>query len=125
MHGKKFAATLQDADGGENPILIRIERKAGHGHGKPVRKVIESTSYIFVILFQVSWPCTGSIFRRWDFRKGMTEIIIGFIVSIVLCRVSFKPEGGRFPFYLKKDALVTIPREGFSNSPRGTVSLHR
>ncbi|MCL2285604.1 MAG: prolyl oligopeptidase family serine peptidase [Firmicutes bacterium] len=37
---RKFAATLQAADGGENPILIRIESSAGHGAGKPVGKVI-------------------------------------------------------------------------------------
>jgi len=38
---RKFAATLQAADGGENPILIRIEKSAGHGQGKPISKVID------------------------------------------------------------------------------------
>ncbi|MGC1195975.1 MAG: prolyl oligopeptidase family serine peptidase [Geitlerinemataceae cyanobacterium] len=40
-HSFKFAAALQAADGGQNPLLIRIETKAGHGAGKPTAKVIE------------------------------------------------------------------------------------
>jgi prolyl oligopeptidase len=40
-HSFKFAAALQAAHQGENPVLIRIETKAGHGAGKPTAKVIE------------------------------------------------------------------------------------
>jgi prolyl oligopeptidase len=40
-HSFKFAATLQAAQAGLAPILIRIETKAGHGAGKPTAKVIE------------------------------------------------------------------------------------
>jgi prolyl oligopeptidase len=40
-HSFKFAAALQAAQGGDAPILIRIETKAGHGAGKPTAKVIE------------------------------------------------------------------------------------
>jgi len=40
-HSFKFAAALQAAQGGEAPILIRIETKAGHGAGKPTSKIIE------------------------------------------------------------------------------------
>jgi prolyl oligopeptidase len=40
-HSFKFAATLQAAQAGPAPILIRIETKAGHGAGKPTSKVIE------------------------------------------------------------------------------------
>jgi prolyl oligopeptidase len=43
-HSFKFAATLQKAHAGENPVLIRIETKAGHGAGKPTSKVIEEAS---------------------------------------------------------------------------------
>jgi prolyl oligopeptidase len=50
-HAKKFAATLQVANGGNNPILLRIEMKAGHGLGKPTAKVIEERSDILVFLF--------------------------------------------------------------------------
>ena len=40
-HSFKFAAALQAAQGGDAPILIRIETKAGHGAGKPTSKTIE------------------------------------------------------------------------------------
>jgi prolyl oligopeptidase len=41
-HSFKFAATLQAANNGSNPTLIRIDSKAGHGAGKPIGKVIEA-----------------------------------------------------------------------------------
>ncbi|MEZ2239408.1 prolyl oligopeptidase family protein [Microcoleus sp.] len=40
-HSFKFASALQEMHGGEKPVLIRIETKAGHGAGKPTAKVIE------------------------------------------------------------------------------------
>ena len=40
-HSFKFAATLQAAQGCDNPVLIRIETKAGHGAGKPTSKRID------------------------------------------------------------------------------------
>ncbi|MEG3893669.1 prolyl oligopeptidase family serine peptidase [Microcoleus sp. Z1_A1] len=40
-HSFKFASALQETHAGENPVLIRIETKAGHGAGKPTAKVIE------------------------------------------------------------------------------------
>lgn len=40
-HSFKFAATMQAAQAGSNPILIRIETQAGHGAGKPTTKIIE------------------------------------------------------------------------------------
>ncbi|MCA9087523.1 MAG: S9 family peptidase [Planctomycetaceae bacterium] len=40
-HSFKFAAAIQEAQGCDNPILIRIETKAGHGAGKPTSKIIE------------------------------------------------------------------------------------
>lgn len=40
-HSFKFAARLQAAQGCDNPILIRIETRAGHGAGKPTDKIIE------------------------------------------------------------------------------------
>ena len=39
-HSFKFAAALQAAHTGDNPVLIRIETKAGHGAGKPTTKRI-------------------------------------------------------------------------------------
>jgi len=43
-HSFKFAATLQAKQKGNNPVLIRIETKAGHGGGTPVSKIIEQTA---------------------------------------------------------------------------------
>ena len=43
-HSFKFAAALQAAHAGDNPVLIRIETKAGHGPGKPTTKIIEETA---------------------------------------------------------------------------------
>lgn len=43
-HSFKFAARLQAAQGCDNPILIRIETRAGHGAGKPTAKIIEEVA---------------------------------------------------------------------------------
>ncbi|MBY0242910.1 MAG: prolyl oligopeptidase family serine peptidase [Burkholderiaceae bacterium] len=43
-HSFKFAAAAQAAQGGANPILIRIDTKAGHGAGKPTSKQIEEVT---------------------------------------------------------------------------------
>jgi len=49
-HSFKFAAALQAAQGGDAPILIRIETKAGHGAGKPTSKRIEEVADQFAFL---------------------------------------------------------------------------
>jgi prolyl oligopeptidase len=46
-HSFKFAANLQTKQAGHNPVLIRIETKAGHGAGTPVSKTIEQYTDIF------------------------------------------------------------------------------
>ncbi|MCA9898822.1 MAG: S9 family peptidase [Ardenticatenaceae bacterium] len=51
MHSKKFAATLQAADNGRNPLLIRIETRAGHGLGKPTAKLIEEATDVYSFLW--------------------------------------------------------------------------
>ncbi|MEM7279431.1 MAG: prolyl oligopeptidase family serine peptidase, partial [Pseudomonadota bacterium] len=40
-HSYKFAAELQHAQGCENPALLRVETRAGHGAGKPKWMIIE------------------------------------------------------------------------------------
>jgi len=40
-HSFKFAATLQKNNRGKNPAMIRIDKQAGHGSGKPTSKVID------------------------------------------------------------------------------------
>jgi prolyl oligopeptidase len=52
-HSFKFAAALQAAHAGTNPVLIRIETKAGHGAGKPTAKIIEETSDKWAFLTKV------------------------------------------------------------------------
>ncbi|WP_316828393.1 prolyl oligopeptidase family serine peptidase [Pedobacter miscanthi] len=51
-HSFKFAATLQEKYKGENPVLIRIETKAGHGAGKPTTKLIEEAADVWSFVFQ-------------------------------------------------------------------------
>jgi prolyl oligopeptidase len=46
-HSFKFASQLQSKKAGNNPVLIRIETKAGHGSGTPVSKSIELWTDIF------------------------------------------------------------------------------
>ena len=43
-HSFKFAAALQAAQACPNPVLIRIETRAGHGAGKPTAKIIEEAA---------------------------------------------------------------------------------
>jgi prolyl oligopeptidase len=42
-HSFKYTAALQAAQTGTNPILIRIETRAGHGGGMPLSKRLEAT----------------------------------------------------------------------------------
>lgn len=40
-HSFKYAAKLQASHNGDNPVLIRVEKDAGHGAGKPISKIID------------------------------------------------------------------------------------
>ncbi len=51
-HSFKYVAALQAAQGGDAPILIRIETKAGHGAGKPTTKAIEEAADIQAFLWR-------------------------------------------------------------------------
>ncbi len=50
-HSFKFAAAMQAAQAGPNPVLIRIETRAGHGGGMPLSKRVELAvdQYTFLI----------------------------------------------------------------------------
>ncbi|HSG79262.1 MAG TPA: prolyl oligopeptidase family serine peptidase [Acidimicrobiia bacterium] len=52
MHAHKFAAELQQAAGGssEQPLLERVDTRAGHGLGKPTSKVIEEEADVYGFL---------------------------------------------------------------------------
>ena len=43
-HSFKFIAALQANHKGDSPVLIRIEKSAGHGAGKPTSKIIEEAA---------------------------------------------------------------------------------
>ncbi len=49
-HTFKFVATMQAAQSCANPILVRIETKAGHGAGKPTSKQIDEAADRFAFL---------------------------------------------------------------------------
>lgn len=51
MHSKKFAAALQAAQGGDNPVYLHVESKAGHGAGKPTGKVIDEAADMYAFLW--------------------------------------------------------------------------
>lgn len=65
MHSFKFAAALQHAQTttpaftdpvGNNPLLIRIESKAGHGAGTPTTKTIEKYADLWAFLWEHVGP---------------------------------------------------------------------
>ncbi|NLF44308.1 MAG: S9 family peptidase, partial [Bacteroidales bacterium] len=50
-HSFKFAAELQRRHKGNNPVLIRIETKAGHGAGKPTAMIIDELTDTWGFMF--------------------------------------------------------------------------
>jgi len=46
-HSYKFAARLQNLQGCKNPIMLRVETRAGHGAGKPKDKQISEIADIY------------------------------------------------------------------------------
>ena len=49
-HSFKYGAALQHAQGGTAPIVLRIDRKAGHGAGRPTSKTIDEYADIYAFL---------------------------------------------------------------------------
>ncbi len=50
-HSFKFISTLQPAQQGDAPVLIRVETQAGHGAGKPTSKIIEEQADKWAFFF--------------------------------------------------------------------------
>jgi len=50
-HSFKYAAALQTAQAGDNPVLIRIDTKSGHGPSSTT-KTLEQTADIYAFIFQ-------------------------------------------------------------------------
>jgi prolyl oligopeptidase len=63
-HSFKFAAALQAAQSCDNPTLIRIETRAGHGAGKPTAKLIEEAADRWAFLVKVLQVPTPAIGRQ-------------------------------------------------------------
>jgi len=51
LHARKFVARLQEAQGGDAPVLLRIETAAGHGQGMPVGKRVDERADELTFLF--------------------------------------------------------------------------
>jgi prolyl oligopeptidase len=49
-HSFKFAAAMQSAQAGPEPVLIRVETSAGHGSGMPTAKVIAERTDVLAFL---------------------------------------------------------------------------
>jgi len=52
LHARKMAARLQAATSSDQPIMLRLEPKAGHGAGKPRSKVLEEATDVWSFLFK-------------------------------------------------------------------------
>ena len=50
-HSSKFAAQLQAKHAGDAPVLIRVEKDAGHGAGTPTSKIIELYADVLAFTF--------------------------------------------------------------------------
>jgi prolyl oligopeptidase len=50
MHSFKFAAAMQAAQSGSEPVLLYIERSSGHGGGPTVSQAIEQSADIYAFL---------------------------------------------------------------------------
>jgi len=63
-HSYKFIAELQKKQSGPNPVLIRIDKSAGHGAGKPTSKIIEEATdrYCFA-LYNMGKAFTSALSR--------------------------------------------------------------
>ena len=59
LHTHKLLATLQhcaaseEGSGQQNPLLARVEVRAGHGAGKPTEKIIEEAADIYAFAAEV------------------------------------------------------------------------
>ncbi len=63
-HSFKFAAALQAAQGGPNPILLHVQRNAGHGEETPTLRLIQQWVMIPAFCIQtleLEFPRIGAL----------------------------------------------------------------
>lgn len=53
MHARKFTAALQHTQGGDAPVLLRLERNSGHGGADKIRSFVESDAETYAFLMHV------------------------------------------------------------------------
>ena len=53
-HSLKFAAQLKAKHAGDAPVLVRAEKNAGHGAGKPTSKIIDLYADALAFTFAVT-----------------------------------------------------------------------
>jgi prolyl oligopeptidase len=58
-HSFKFAARLQACHSGPEPVLIRIDKDAGHGAGKPTSKILDEGADRWAFFFAAVGLGTG------------------------------------------------------------------
>ena len=51
-HSFKFISTLQPAQQGDSPVLIRVQTQAGHGAGMPTSMIIQQQADKYAFFFQ-------------------------------------------------------------------------
>ena len=51
-HSFKYAAEMQRLHPGPTPVLLRVDRRAGHGAGKPTLKALEETADAYAFMAQ-------------------------------------------------------------------------
>ncbi|MGQ0383566.1 MAG: prolyl oligopeptidase family serine peptidase, partial [Gammaproteobacteria bacterium] len=69
-HSFKFAAALQHAQGCANPVIIRIETRAGHGAGKPTWMLVEDWANHWAFLVKHLDMQVGSRCRVGDWGSS-------------------------------------------------------
>ncbi|HSP63940.1 MAG TPA: prolyl oligopeptidase family serine peptidase, partial [Pyrinomonadaceae bacterium] len=74
-HNFKYAAALQAGQGGDNPILIRIDTKSGHG-ASSTTKTLEQQTDIYAFLF-TNLGVTAKYSREIRNPEGCTKIAGG------------------------------------------------
>ena len=61
-HSFKFAAALQYAQSGDEPVMIRINRRAGHGAGKPTAmRIAESADVMSFVVDALDFEPSGPV----------------------------------------------------------------
>jgi prolyl oligopeptidase len=53
MHARKLTAMVQHGTRGDAPVLLRIERQAGHGGADLVKQQVEQSADVYAFLHEI------------------------------------------------------------------------